>query len=632
MRYRKKILEKPRSLLIHSIFKVFSSSVPFLALFSLMRAYEIGWHYYFLGALLLSIFMLLAFLFRNYINMKWKAGIIVFVSMFVAITSIFYFGFMGVGFLYAFFALVFISILFSKKQTIILGGFLIGALLVISMLYMLGLISVSIQDVGTYTNSWSAWLLADAVIIITASMMLLIIVSNKILIHEIFNHLEKKNRQLADNAQKAEKIANSDSLTGLHNRRSFLSLIESEIFAQRVDRMLGVMCIDIENFAMVNDRYGFEIGDLLLKEFSIRLENISERYQSARMNGDEFLLVVPRLVNAKLLNKIYTFLVATLEKSYFVLEHKIDIKINVGAAIYPKDANKAISLINASKLAMDRAKRRKDEKFCLYGSSLEVALKRKNHIEKSITDALKNDEFKLCFQPIVKSKTHEVVGQEVLMRWKSPVLGVIKTEEYIQVAEFSGQIVEIDFWVIQRVFKEVSTSPLFTNAEVNINVSAHTLMCSDFIERFIELKERYQIINNSQITIEITEHALAEGNMVIENLKKIHDHGFKVSLDDFGTGYSSLNALSLLLIDQVKIDKTFIADIFFNKKSILLLESILMMLDKLSLNIVIEGVEDEAQLQELEKFNYPLRLQGYYFAKPESEPLWAVDVEKIKAT
>ena len=607
------------------MFLVISVAAPLLAMISIMRSFQIGWHPSFFGDVVFSSLMLIIFLFRKHISDKWKVAIIVCVGVAVSVSSAFYFGFVDIGIMYGFLVLVFVSTIFSKKVAIWVGFLLFVLLLIISSIYVFGIVQIEISNLDHYVHSWSAWLLADTVIVFSAVVVLIVIISNKEIVYAALNHLEKKNRLLAEKVKKTEVLANSDCLTGLPNRRALVSLINKAVKTTKKKEFLGVLCVDIQEFTLVNDRYGIEVGDLLLKEFSKRLDNVSRRYLSARMSGDEFMLILPNLTDACMLKKVYGFLIRILEAPYNIKDYKILISINVGAAIYPRDVNSTQELMNASKLAVDNAKRKIKDKFCIYDRSLDAALERKIYIEKNIIVALRDDEFKMFFQPIVNLCNGEIVGQEALLRWENNLIGEVETSEYIKIAEISGQIVEIDFWVIENVFYRL-TEAFYENSWpegklVSVNISARTLQMADFVDKLIVLQERYQLITPN-VVFEITEYVLAAGGRILGNLRQIQKLGFRVSLDDFGTGYSSLSALSHLPIDQVKIDRSFLHDALTDPRAALLMESILMMLDRLSFDIVVEGIENEVQFKKLRGFGFKLLAQGYYFSHPHFNPVW----------
>ena len=399
-----------------------------------------------------------------------------------------------------------------------------------------------------------------------------------------------------------------DLLTKLPNRallRDRLSLAISQ--AKREDEKLAVMFLDLDRFKNINDSLGHMIGDELLQQVSMRLkECIRAADTLARFGGDEFTLMLPRLHNArddasKLANKITD----TLKQPFNIEGHELYVSASIGIALYPQDGTSIDTLIKHADVAMYHVKGQGKNGYQFYSNEMNVPYMEKLSLDTGIHRALDNNEFSLVYQPQVNLRTGEIVGVEALLRWEHPEHGAISPSEFIPFAEESGLIIDIGYWVVKTACAELSrwrTAGL-PDIRMSINISACQLMEDNIVRNIINIMKDYDV-PGSCIELEITENAIMDDmDSIIRKLQELSSHGITIAIDDFGTGYSSLSYLHKLPIHTLKIDRTFLKESRINKGDNTIINTIVAMAKGLSLNVIAEGVESQAQLEYLREID-----------------------------
>lgn len=409
----------------------------------------------------------------------------------------------------------------------------------------------------------------------------------------------------------------NDEVTGIPNRRYFSREISNRI-KSFPDKKFALIFIDIDNFKYVNDTYGHDTGDSLLKEFSKTiLEMKIEELLLTRYGGDEFVLVKNNIKDRKQIKDLLDNIIKKFSKPININGKDIFCTLSIGVSIYPTDGKELGILIKRADMAMYLAKINGKNRYEFFDFKILEVLNREFDIEKGLRIAIDNEEIKLVFQPKIRLDTTEVIGFEVLVRWNSKDLGVVPPNEFIPIAENSGIIISIGNYIINESFKKCKELSLMTNRKFKmaINLSDVQIRDEEIVKYIAETLEKYEL-DSSYIEFEITESIImksAERNIkTLEKLKKI---GVTLALDDFGTGYSSLSYLRILPIDVLKIDKTFIDGIVIEEKSEYIINSIINLSHYLNLLVVAEGVETKEQLDYLRISNCDI-IQGYYFSKP----------------
>ncbi|CAG9607862.1 putative bifunctional diguanylate cyclase/phosphodiesterase [Pseudoneobacillus rhizosphaerae] len=417
--------------------------------------------------------------------------------------------------------------------------------------------------------------------------------------------------------EKIKYLAYHDDLTGLPNRKFFNEHLDITIKNANLNDKLTLLFIDLDQFKIVNDTLGHNIGDQLLNEVGKRISN-SVRSQDivARHAGDEFIILVENVSNNEI-DTIAGKILRSLEAPFFIIENEIFISASIGISIYPLHGRDPETLIKNADAAMYDAKFYGKNNFKYYSLEIENANNRKMTIINGLHKALENKEFELFYQPKIFTSSKAVAGVEALLRWNHPLHGFISPGEFIPVAEETGMIIPIGEWVLQEACKNYKDweSQGIAPGNLCINISPRQLMDSQLLNKVKSiLKEQHFIAQH--LEIEITESvAIDNFEDTISKLNQIREFGIKVALDDFGTGYSSLNYLRQFPIDCLKIDRSFINDVMQNCQTAAIVTSIISIAHSLNLPVIAEGVETEEQFNFLYDLNCDY-IQGYFISPP----------------
>ncbi|PLX88560.1 MAG: hypothetical protein C0618_04050 [Desulfuromonas sp.] len=436
--------------------------------------------------------------------------------------------------------------------------------------------------------------------------------------------LKKSNDQIRD-------MAYNDNLTELPNRFLFhKNLGRSMDIALQEDKQLGLLFLDLDNFKQINDTLGHHIGDKLLKEVALRLQNnlrgkdIANRldqgvveHNLARLGGDEFTVLLHGITSPVGIGKIAQRLIDTIEQPFFLEGKEHYISVSVGIAVFPGDGENSEDLLKHADLAMYQAKKKGKGCYEFYSKEISNLAIERSQLERNLRAALENNHFELFYQPIIDCQTEKIASLEALIRWMDPELGEVSPEYFIPVAEDTGLIHAIGSWVLAEACCQLKLwqDAGIENLRVAINVSGKQLEKSDFAEQ-VERNLARNGVSASSLYLELTESAVIQGTgEVLETLKKLQSIGVRIALDDFGTGYSSLSYLRHLPIDILKIDRSFIQGLGQQNNNVIL-SAIITMAQALSLEVVAEGVESQGQFAFLKKERCDL-LQGYLFHRPQ---------------
>lgn len=418
------------------------------------------------------------------------------------------------------------------------------------------------------------------------------------------------------------KQAHTDDLTGLKNRRSFFLNLEDRI-TNNPDKTFSLCFIDLDNFKRINDTAGHIMGDKLLKEYSSKLSSIEDNLY--RVGGDEFVLIVENDNLNTTIQKVQDIEL----HSFFIKDKEYKISQSMGVSFYPKDGNNADELLKKSDIAMYEAKKNGRKQVMFFNNKFSADIEKQEVIKQNLYTALENNEFFLLFQPQVSIQNKEqnvvkIIAVESLLRWNSPVLGLMPPDIFIPYLEKSGMIFEVSEWILKEVCNNIKKwDEIGVCVNFSINLSPTQLTNVDLPSVYKDIVKQYGV-NPKRITFEITENAVIENQkMAIEILNNFRKFGFGVAIDDFGKGYSSLNHLKNFPITELKIDKLFIEDVVQDKFSGIIVKGMVKISQELNLLTVIEGLENNEQirwvLNNIAHDKYPVIIQGYYFSKPLSE-------------
>lgn len=443
------------------------------------------------------------------------------------------------------------------------------------------------------------------------------VVSAEIRLQQQVIEMAEKNRKLIEQAEAINKLAFHDTLTGLPNRHSFQKALQEELAAPETGAGHGaVVFLDIDNFKLVNDTYGHDVGDEFLIIIAERIKSLLDKEVfGARFGGDEFVFFL-RGYNEQLTRDFLDYLLELIAMPVNIGEIAFSSTSSIGVAFYPEQGNSVVDLLKKADIALYQAKSRKNSCVVYDNKALEE-VKARQCMEQNLKSAIENNELSLVYQPIIDVYSHELVGVEAFMRWNSKEHGQVPPNVFIPLAESTGFIHPMGKWAFSEAAKMVRRLQdlEFKNIYIAVNVSVMQFAQEDFID-IIEQAIQENCISAGSIKIELTETVLIESfEQIKAKIDKIRSLGIKICLDDFGTGYSSINYLTRLPLDVLKLDKSFIAGLANDQKSQKVLENLVCMAHGIGIQVIAEGVETVQQMELVQNLgcNY---VQGYYISRP----------------
>ncbi|MBD7912759.1 putative bifunctional diguanylate cyclase/phosphodiesterase [Clostridium cibarium] len=425
--------------------------------------------------------------------------------------------------------------------------------------------------------------------------------------------------------RKAEESLKSlmefDPLTKLPSTYYIKDYINEYLLYRKKDNFRGILLlINIDNFKVINDSFGYDQGNLLLVEVANQLLNIIEKEELiSRYSGDEFIIFKPQINEIDEAKEVVNKIKSIFNKPFNIKGCNMYITASIGVAVFPENGDSFNDLLKSADLAMYRVKSNGKDGYELFDANMNPkTIDRVYLIQKELKNALLKEELYVVFQPKVVLDNSTVTGFEALIRWENNSLGFIGPSEFVSIAEDTRLIIPIGRFVLEEVFKKIKTllNEGFDEFKVAVNFSEVQFRYGTIIDDFIEFSEKYKV-SPQYIEVEITESILMKSfDDNINKLQAIRSLGATVALDDFGTGYSCLNYLTKLPIDVLKIDRSFVIDLLENYKSRCVVENIINLSHALGIDVVAEGVEEIEQVEYLKKVLCDI-VQGYYFSKPK---------------
>lgn len=414
--------------------------------------------------------------------------------------------------------------------------------------------------------------------------------------------------------------ANFDSLTSLPNRYMFHNRLEQEIKkASRTGASIALILLDLDHFKEVNDTYGHNIGDLLLKEAAWRLSSCVRGIDTvARLGGDEFTVILGGLNNTISINRIVRDILHEMAEPFQLGNEVAYVSASIGVTFYPQDANDIEALVRNGDQAMYAAKNQGRNCASYFTRTLHEAAQTRMRLASDLRGALAGGQFQLHYQPILDLATGSVHKAEALLRWHHPKLGLVNPADFISIAEETRMIVDIGDWVFRTAVQQAKDWRMSHCAEFQISINTSPVQYRkdvDLHETWLEYLQELELPGQS-VVIEITEGLLMDASpAVTSKLLAFRNAGLQISMDDFGTGYSSLGYLKRFDIDYLKIDQSFVQSLAPESNDLALCEAIIVMAHKLGIKVIAEGIETEAQrdLLALSGCDYG---QGNLFSKP----------------
>lgn len=433
-------------------------------------------------------------------------------------------------------------------------------------------------------------------------------------------------QKLYQTYQKVKLLAETDSLTGLSNRHYFDESLKQVLTINcRCEQQTALLLFDLDNFKVVNDTFGHDVGDLLLKKVVVRIKGCLRGNETfARLGGDEFAIMLNNLTSSDQAGQVARRIVTVLQKPFEIASAFIQTTLSVGIAIFPENGRTSEVLFKHADIAMYRAKNNGRNQICFFEEEMQKKFYLRVKTEAELRLAIDKKQLRLYYQPVINPDNNQVLGFEALVRWQ--VGDVLRMpDQFIEVAEDTRQIIPIGAWVMEEAISTLAQWNQKYNRSLTmaINVSAHQLSDVHLVQNLSDCLAEYHV-PAELIDIEITETALLKDTAETRNtLIGLSQLNCRLSLDDFGTGYSSISHLRNYPISVVKIDKSLIPLDENDVKKIALMEGLVSMASILGLEVVAEGIETEYQVSLCRVFNIQ-HVQGYYYAKPKDQK----DIEK----
>ncbi|CDG82029.1 EAL domain-containing protein [Janthinobacterium agaricidamnosum] len=425
-----------------------------------------------------------------------------------------------------------------------------------------------------------------------------------------------------DAEQRLMKLAHFDTLTGLPNRTQFYeSLSHSLDQAAEHHWSVAVLFLDIDRFKNINDTLGHTIGDELLRQFSSRLVDcLRVRDTIGRFGGDEFAAILVLPDGAQHATSVVDKIREAMRRPFDLKGHEVTVTSSIGISVYPDDGLDPDVLIQYADTAMYRAKEAGSDAFRFFTAEMNLQSLARLDLENALRRAIDNEEFVLFFQPKVHIVSGRISGAEALIRWRRPGHGMVSPALFIPILEETGLIVRVGTWVLNEACKKISEwgAGGIGPVHLSVNVSGIQFFVGGIEEEVLKAIRTHDIAPDL-LELELTESSLMsnaeETITVLRNLKSL---GIQISIDDFGTGYSSLAYLKRFPIDKLKIDIAFVREVTSNPDDAAIVLAIISMAHSMKLEVIAEGVENDAQLAYLRRHGCD-EMQGYYFSRPVAE-------------
>jgi diguanylate cyclase (GGDEF)-like protein len=419
--------------------------------------------------------------------------------------------------------------------------------------------------------------------------------------------------------EQLEWAAKYDILTGLSNRFQFEIVIDNAmVYAQRRSLTMALLSLDLDGFKNINDTFGHDTGDLLLKEVSARIKScVRNEDFVARMGGDEFVVLVSDLKDSSYAGVIAQKILTSLKQEYHLNNHSIFTNASIGITCFPIDGKDRATLMKNADIAMYQVKDRGGNGVQFLTKELQNKHQKRAQLENALKVAIKNQEFYVVYQPQFDTNKN-IIGLEALLRWNNPLSNSNSTQEIIKLAEDCGLIPEIDEWVLKTVFiqrNEWQKINVFKDQKISINLSFKELEIEKLCDRIAKIITETNATPNN-FALELTETVLMQDPIYTQQeLSCLYQLGFHIVVDDFGTGYSSLHYLKTFPLQALKIDKGFVQNIGVKKEDEIIVSATISLAQQLGFDLIAEGVETKEQLQFLLDHGCK-KFQGHYFSRP----------------
>jgi diguanylate cyclase (GGDEF)-like protein len=473
------------------------------------------------------------------------------------------------------------------------------------------IISVGQVSLTAFPFAIALFARADVVHVVLAIFISVLYVSIIVICRSVFDNIVSRHSAF----RKIELMARRDALTGLWNRTALIELLEMHLAdATQSHERIAFILIDLDDFKNVNDTFGHQVGDLVLRDVGTRIESVVHPGDEiARIGGDEFVVMIVHSDDDETLLTAQRIL-ATFSEPFIVGLTRHFCGASVGYAVAPKDGSTIEELFRNADLALYEAKKGGRARIVRHTAIITERYDRQVELEHELQVALQNGEMELLYQPIVDPRSGRAICCEALLRWRHPNLGEIGPIEFIPIAESTGLITSIGAWVLATACAEATQWPADISVAVNMSPMQFR-RGTDIVETVINTL-RQTGLAASRLDLEITESVIIEDSStaltVLDDLRK---HGIGISLDDFGTGFASLSYLNDFPFSKIKIDRKFSQGVDTSPRTAAIIGGIAKTTRDLHIELVAEGVETENQLERMRRFGINA-MQGFLFCRP----------------
>ena len=464
--------------------------------------------------------------------------------------------------------------------------------------YMMTVVPTAVVSTQTRQISWYSFMLIAVALLAMALLFAIIL---------FYQDRAKK---------RLERVAYVDEVTGGNNWQKFKQEAGAVLEAKNTGAC-AILTFDIDRFRFINEEYGHEKGDQLLKlVVAILKERMSKQETYARVSGDHFAILCVCDDRDKIIQRIREFgRVLNQERETIGIKERLSCHFGI-YLIEDKQGNleKIREKANMARIA---AKTAENQRWFFYSDAFRKKIGDEKEIIDQMEDALENSQFVIYLQPKYDLHRNRYCGCEALVRWRHPEKGLIAPGEFIPIFEQTGFIKKLDMFMLEEACKVLKRweEKNFSKMQISVNISRKNLKQSDFIERVLCITNQYRI-DRGKLEIELTESSIFEDvERIIEIGQTLRNYGFKVSMDDFGSGYSSINLLGNLPLDVIKMDKGFFNSNLQREQNHIVVEATIKMIKKLGMTVVAEGIESETEVDMLRALGCDI-IQGYYFGKP----------------
>jgi len=449
-------------------------------------------------------------------------------------------------------------------------------------------------------------------------------------VRELDNYIaeqERISRALEETKEHFRHAAFHDSLTGLPNRAMFSELLmaEIEVAKHRADHLFAVLFIDLDRFKNINDSLGHAHGDLLLAAFAQRIEGCLRPIDTlARFGGDEFAVLLNGIKDSGDAIRIAESIQQELKLPFMLDKNSAFSTASIGIALSATGYEHSDDILRDADTAMYRAKEKGRAQYEMFDKAMHVHAVSRLRLENDLRHAIENQEFLVYYQPILSLESGRLSGFEALVRWQHPERGLVSPADFIPVAEETGLIVPIGWWVLEEACRQMrdwqSQSSSYRSLTLSVNLSSRQVAQPDLVERVEQILEKTEF-DPYCLKLEITESVVMENaEAAAKMFKRLRSLGVQLSIDDFGTGYSSLSYLHRFAVNYLKIDRSFVSKMVESNENYEIVRTIVMLAKKLGMEVIAEGIETEEQLSKLRNLKCEYG-QGFLFSKPVTKEL-----------